>query len=89
MNRGYHALGEVTPPDSIVDATVRLAALAESRLASCRYGSGTLVSEVNVLGVEALNEFAEVTQRSSSFAKAYSIFAIVSAVALLALSLVV
>ncbi|MDG7015795.1 MAG: DUF2070 family protein, partial [Nitrososphaerota archaeon] len=88
VNRGYHALGEVTPVDSIVEMTVKLASLAESRLADCRYGSGGYSSEVNVFGSKALHEFAEITQRSSRFAKTYARFALPATLVLLVASLV-
>jgi putative membrane protein len=88
VDRGYHALGEATQPDSIVSAAVKLAAMADSRLSSCRYGSGKLTSELDVFGSRALNEFAAMTQRSSRFAKAYAAFAGLSALVLFAVSLV-
>lgn len=84
VNRGYHALGEATPPEAIVSATVKLAAMAESKLSSCRYGSGKLTSELDVFGPKALNEFAEMTQQSSRFAKAYAAFVGLSALVLFA-----
>ena len=87
-DRGYHALGEVTPLDVIASATVKLASLAESRLATCRYGFGNMVSEARIFGSTGLREFAEVTQRSSRFARAYARFAAPAMFALLIASLV-
>ena len=72
VERGYRALGEATPPTSIVAETVRLARIAEVGLSECRYGSGKLASEVGVFGSEALDEFADVTRRNSRFAKRYA-----------------
>lgn len=89
VNRGYHALGEVTPPTSLAEAAVKLASLAESRLAGCRYGSGGFKSGARVFGSKALREFAEITQKSSRFAKAYAQLAIPSLLLLLAASLLV
>jgi putative membrane protein len=87
VNRGYNALGEATSPESIVAATVRLAHLAESRLAGCRYGSGTLETEVNAFGSRALGEFAEITQRNSRFAKTYATIGGLSILVLLGVAL--
>ncbi|MDV3278295.1 MAG: DUF2070 family protein [Nitrososphaerales archaeon] len=88
VNRGYHALGEATPPDSIVSTAVKLATMADSKLSSCRYGSGNLTSELDVFGSKALNEFAEMTQKSSRLAKTYTVFAGLSTLVLFAASLV-
>ena len=73
--RGYKALGEDTPVESIKGLAVKLARLAESRLSPCRYGSGKLTGEARLFGASALEEFASVVQASSSFAKRYSKFA--------------
>jgi putative membrane protein len=88
VSRGYLALGESTPIESIKRLVVALAELAETRLAPCRYGSGQLTSAVKIFGSKALEEFAFMAQSSSNFAKRYSIFAITSALVLFALSLV-
>jgi len=89
VDRGYHALGEVTPVGSIVDATVKLASLAESRLESCSCGSGGFDTEVKIFGSTALQEFAQITQKSSRLAKMYARFALLSTLALLVASLIV
>ncbi|MDV3244625.1 MAG: DUF2070 family protein [Nitrososphaerales archaeon] len=75
VTRGYLALGEVTPLDSIAGVTVNLAKLAETRLSGCMYGSGTMMSEASVFGARALQEFARIAQESSRFAKRYAAFA--------------
>ena len=87
-SRGYNALGEGTPVDSIRKLVLDLARLADERLAPCRYGSGRLTSSVRVLGSKALDEFASITQSSSSFAKRYFQLAVVSIAALFVLSLI-
>jgi putative membrane protein len=85
VTRGYHTLGEATPPQRIADAVVSLARAADSRKAQCRYGSGTTSDEASVFGEDALVEFAGLTQRSSSFARRYSGVAAVAAAALMLL----
>jgi len=89
VSRGYEALGEDTPIESIITLVVKLAELAEPRLSPCRYASGRLASRVNLFGAASLEEFASVAQASSSFAKKYSRLASVCAVVLFALSLAV
>ena len=68
VTRGYQALGESTPPEEICGIVLDLARLAESRLDDCEYSSGELTSNVSMFGVDALNEFAAITQSSSRFA---------------------
>lgn len=87
VERGYEALGEATPPQSIAEVVARLAKIAESRLAPARYGSGEVKSRVRVLGSRALEEFAAITQASSGFARTYSRLAAASITALLFVSL--
>ncbi len=89
VTRGYKALGEDTPTESIRKLILDLAKLAEPRLAACKYGSGELTSAVRIFGSKALDEFAQITQSSSNFAKRYSRFAILSTAVLFALSLAV
>ena len=88
VSRGYKALGEATPIASLVNLVADITKLAETRLSSSRYGSGTLKSTVRVFGSEALEEFAAVTQSTSRLAKSYFRFAAASITALLILSLV-
>lgn len=88
VDRGYRALGEATPVDKIARSTVGLARLADSRLASCAFASGTMTSEANLFGAAALGEFAAITRESSAFSKKYAKFCVPSLVALLLLSLV-
>jgi putative membrane protein len=85
--RGYQALGEETPVETIVKLVVDMAKLAEGRLSPCAYGSGTLTSNVRVFGSKALEEFATITQASSKFGRAYFRFAAIEAGLLLLFSL--
>ena len=88
VERGYRALGEATPLYSIASETLKLAHLAESRLADCRYGSAKLTSEVSVFGSEALDEFAGITRRNSKFAMTYAVVAGILVIVLLGATLV-
>ena len=85
--RGYHALGEETDVDSIAKLAVDLAKLSESRLSTCAYGSGKVVTKVKIFGAKALDEFAAITQASSRLGRNYLRAAVVSVGALLLLSL--
>lgn len=87
VNRGYKALGEATPVGAIADSTMALAKLAESRLTSCSFASGTMSTDVNLFGASALDEFANITRSSSLLAKSYARFGALGLVALLLLSL--
>lgn len=87
VKRGYLVLGEATPPAEIAKTVVELARIADSRLDDCRYGSGTLVRNMNTLGAKALDEFERVTESSVRFAKRYSAFAAALVLLLLMLSL--
>ena len=69
--RGYRALGEATPVASISDAAVKMARVAEAKLAPAEYGSSKMKSKVRVFGSKALDEFASITQSSSKFSKDY------------------
>jgi len=89
VNRGYLALGEATPQAEIARTIVELARVADSRLADCSYGSGTIVSSMNTLGTKSLDEFERVTESSVGFAKRYTVFASGLVLLLLALTLVV
>ena len=62
--------------------------MADSRLAACRYGSETLVKEVNTFGAESLEEFNTVAESSIRFAKHYAMFATAATILLLISSLV-
>jgi len=82
VERGYEALGESTPSSVIADLAVKMAKLADSRLAPASYGSATMQTKVRVFGSKALEEFAAIMQSSASFSKRYSRFAIVAVVVL-------
>jgi putative membrane protein len=84
--RGYESLGEATPPESIADAVVKMAKLAETRLAPASYGSGQTKTKVKVFGSKALEEFATMTQSSSRFARTYLRFTTLAVGALLIIS---
>jgi putative membrane protein len=86
--RGYEALGEATPVGAIAEVAVKLAKLADSRLAPAEYGSASEGRKVRVFGANALNEFAAITQASSVFARRYLEVALVVLGALLVASLI-
>ena len=88
VQRGYEALGEATPTEAIAELTVELAKLADSRLAPSEYGSATEGRKFRVFGAKTLEEFAAITQTSSSFAKRYLQLALVVSGLLLITSLV-
>jgi putative membrane protein len=86
VTRGYVALGEDTPMDSIIALIVALARMAESRLQPCKYGSGELTRKMELFGPKSLDEFASITTESSKFALDYFKFAVLSVLALFAVS---
>ena len=88
VERGYEALGEATPPGSIAGLVVKMAKLAETRLAPAEYGSAQMKSEVRVFGRKALEEFAAITQSSSRFSRSYLRFAAAAAAVLLVVSVI-
>ena len=85
--RGYEALGEATPPESIAELVVRMAKLAEARLSPAQCGSAKMTSKVRVFGSRALEEFAAMTQASSRFSRRYLVSALAAVAALLSVSL--
>ncbi len=87
--RGYRALGEATPTQSIAGAAVKMARLAETRLAPAEYSSAEMKSRVRFFGSGALKEFASMIQSSSRFARNYFRFATVVVSALLLVSVFV
>ena len=87
VERGYEALGESTDVDSLADLAVRMAKLADSRLAPAYYCSARMNSRVRVFGSKALEEFAVITQSSSRFARNYFRFTAVTITILLVVSL--
>lgn len=88
VERGYEALGEATSLESIANTVVKMAGLAETRLAPAEYGSARMESKVRVFGSKALNEFAGITQSSSRFSRGYLRLAIATLVVLLIVSVV-
>jgi putative membrane protein len=78
VERGYEALGEVTPPAAIAELAVKMAKLADSRLAPAAYGSAKMQTRVRVFGAKALEEFAAITQSSSRVSKRYFKFTTVA-----------
>jgi len=86
VERGYEALGEATPPASIADASVKMAKLAENRLAPAEYGSAHMRSRVRVFGSKALEEFASMAQAGSKFSGSYFRLTTAAVAALLLLS---
>jgi putative membrane protein len=88
VQRGYEALGEATPPKSIADLVVKMAKLAQTRLAPAQYGSAQTKSRVRVFGPKSLEEFAAITQSSSRFSRNYLKFAVAAIAVLLLASIV-
>ena len=88
VQRGYEALGEATRVGDLADLAVKLARLAESRLAPSEYGSASESRKFRVFGAKALDEFAAITQASSAFAKRYLQFALIVSGLLLAAAVV-
>ena len=88
VSRGYRALGEATPIESLVKLVTDIAKLAETRLSQSSYGSGLLTNTVKVFGAKALEEFAVVTQSSSVLARRYFRFVTLSVAVLFVLSLI-
>lgn len=78
ITRGYFALGEATPINDITKAITDLTKIAESRLSSCKVGSGTLKTTINAFGTKALDEFDELARAGSAFGKTYLRVAILS-----------
>ena len=87
VERGYEALGEATPPKEIAELAVKMAKLADSRLALASYGSAKMKGRVRVFGARALEEFAAIMQSSARFAKSYFKFATVAVAVLCAASI--
>jgi len=87
VTRGYLALGESTPLHKIIDITVRLARLAETRLSECTCASAEMVSEEYTFGTKTLDEFASITQSSARFAKRYAKATAIVTLALFTLAL--
>jgi predicted neutral ceramidase superfamily lipid hydrolase len=71
VERGYEALGEVTPTSAIAELAVKLAKLADSKLAPAAYGSAKTQTRVRVFGASALEEFAGIMQSASAFSRRY------------------
>ena len=88
VERGYEALGEATPPASISELAVKLAKVADSRLAPAEYGSAKKTTKVRVFGSKALEEFAAITQSTSKLAGNYFRFSVAVVAAFLLLSAV-
>jgi putative membrane protein len=86
--RGYKALGEATPVESIVSLLVKMAKAAETRLAPASFGSGVHRSVQRIFGSGALDELADLTQTSSKFAWNYLRAAVSVFAALLLLAVV-
>jgi putative membrane protein len=75
VERGYEALGEATTLGTIANLVVKLAKLAETRLAIAEYSSAQENAKVRIFGSKALEEFAAITQSSSKFSRRYLRFA--------------
>lgn len=88
VERGYEALGETTPTSSIASLAVKLAKLAEPRLAAAGFDSVRANTQVRVFGAKSLGEFATITQTSSRFSRNYFRFALVSVAVMFSLSII-
>ena len=89
MGRGYFALGEATPISDVASYVVKLAQIAESRLSYRSYGMGEFVSKVHVFGTKAIEDFASLARRSSTFAKRFVMIAIPLTLVLLILTFII
>jgi len=87
IERGYFALGEATPMSDVSDLIVKLAEMAEGRLSYRDYGIGEFMSKVQVLGARAIEDFATLARRASTFSKRFVVIA--TALTLVLLILVV
>jgi putative membrane protein len=88
MERGYFALGEATPISDVASYVVKLAQIAESRLSYRRYGTGEFVSKVHVFGTKAIEDFALLARRASTFAKRFVTMTVPLTLVLLILTIV-
>jgi len=87
IDRGYFALGESTPIADVASVITQLGAVAERRLSLCNYGVGELTSSIGVLGNTAIEDFALLARRSSTFAKKYTFLAAIATFVLLVLTI--
>ncbi len=67
--RGYSPLGELTPPEQIVEAVKSLAEKAGERLAGVKLVLQTSYAKVKVMGEEILREFSNILDRATKAAK--------------------
>lgn len=71
VSRGYFALGESTPVEQIIKAIMELVHNAQKRLARCKYTTGDFSIDMPLIGVESLNDFASLTDKTIEFTKSY------------------
>jgi putative membrane protein len=86
-SRGYHALGEDTNVDSLVETIKKLEKLAEGRLSPCEVATITTQLTLPLIGDKSIDDFATLTKESLSFAKAYAGAALAAAVVICSLAL--
>lgn len=71
-NRGYRALGEDTDPESLIRCVEELVKLAESRLAAYNLEVTSFQSNVPLIGMQSLDDFASLTNSAISLSKRYT-----------------
>jgi putative membrane protein len=86
-NRGYRALGEDSDRETLVATIKKLERLAEARLS--RGGVAVITSQLTLplIGDKPLNDFADLTKETLSFAKAYARAALASSLVICSLAL--
>lgn len=86
-NRGYHALGEDTAPDTLVATIKKLEKLAGDRLSKGSVTAITSQLTLPLIGDKSLNDFATLTKETLGFTKAYASAALASALVICSLAL--
>jgi putative membrane protein len=85
--RGYHALGEDTNWDLLIDKIKELQKLAETRLSPGEVQAITSEVRLPLIGDRSLNDFAALTKETLKFSKAYAAATFISALVACSLAL--
>ncbi len=88
-SRGYHALGEDTNRDSLIDVIKRLEKLAEERLSRATVTTVTSHLMLPLIGDRSIDDFAALTKETLSFSKAYASAALASVLVICSLALII
>jgi putative membrane protein len=72
VNRGYFALGEDTKPENIISLIMNLTVTARRRVESQATRFGRFETVLPLIGQESLDDFAALTNKAVSFAKAFT-----------------